>query len=236
MKLLYFFSICAVLVSSGCSSDSDAITTDMHEDFDHDHKHQHTGDDDHEHEHKDGFRGAHSHDHSHGHRHGDPLHGGRVVSVGHTHHKDEVAHFHAEVMPVTDNTICFHILTETEDGVSSDHAIDVMEIPAIISVKNQESNSAECVFKGVGAGKAASEFKLQIPERLAEGDSFSVVVPKVKLGGIRQNFSFTVSRTAAEVSDGPASDESPASGGSDGSDSIPAAHPSDPKPKAGVSE
>ena len=201
---LMFFS----LICSGCSKPDAALTTDMHEDFDHTHKHQHTGNDDHEHEHGDGFKGSHSHGHSHSHRHGEPLHGGRIVSIGHTHHKDGATHFHAEVMPLTDSTIRIHLLTESDKGESLDYPIEAAEIPAMISVKGRESGALECSFTRVGEGDSASEFGLTIPQGIADGEAFSVVIPKVELGGQRQNFSFTVSPQKSKQDD--SADSSPA--------------------------
>ena len=180
-----------VLFCGGCSDSDSPIITEMHEDFDHKHKHQHTGDDDHEHEHKDGFKGAHAHGHSHSHRHGEPLHGGRIVSIGHTHHKDGATHFHAEVMPLIGDSIRFHLLTENDAGESEDFPIEATEIPGLISIKGREANPTEFPFVAVEGG---AEFCLEIPEHMRDGVAFSVVIPKVKLSGDRQNFSFSVTR------------------------------------------
>ena len=187
-----------VVLCLGCVDQDSAITTEMHEDFDHDHKHLHTGDDDHEHEHKDGFKGSHAHGHSHSHRHGEPLYGGRIVSIGHTHHKDGATHFHAEVMPLTDNTVRFHLLTTSHDGNSKDYPVDDAEIPALISIKSRDSRGMACSFVAIGDGNTSAEFALELPELMDEGEAFSVVVPKLKLNGNRQNFSFSISRKKAE--------------------------------------
>lgn len=191
-------SLLIALLCSGCSDPDAAVTTDMHEDFDHEHKHQHTDNDDHEHEHEDGVRGSHSHGHTHNHRHGEPLHDGHIVSIGHTHHQDRATRYHAEVMPLSDNTIRFHLLTESDEGESGDYPIEVSEIPALISIRGHESVSSELSFVGVGDGDRASEFSLTIPNGLAEANEFSVMIPSVSLGGQRQNFSFTVRREMAE--------------------------------------
>ena len=118
-QVLPAWLVSAAILAAGCSDSAAPITTDMHEDFDHDHTHQHTDDDDHEHDHGDDFRGSHSHGHTHGHRHGQPLHGGRIVSIGHTHHKNGATHFHAEVMPIAGNSIRFHLFVENIKLVSS---------------------------------------------------------------------------------------------------------------------
>ncbi len=197
MKLWTLVPVVGLLaLPCGCSDPDASITTDMHEDFDHEHKHQHTGEDDHEHEHEDDFRGSHSHEHGHNHRHGEPLHGGRIVSIGHTHHKEGATHFHAEVMPFAENTLCFHLLTESDEGNSSDFAIEAKEITALISIQGQEASASECNFEAVGEGDEASEFSLVLPENLSGADAFNIVIPKAKLGGHRQNFSFKVNRPA----------------------------------------
>ena len=187
-----------LLFLAGCTepqSDSEpAVTTEMHEDFDHHHPHQHGTHHDHEHEHGDGFEGTHSHDHSHGHRHGSPLHGGRVVSIGHSHHKDGETHFHAEVMPVAGDSISFHILTEDESGESVDAPVEAKEITGLISVKGEESAGHEVTFQNTDDDGEASGFTATLPEKLVHGQAYSVVIPKVILAGQRQNFSFTASR------------------------------------------
>jgi len=198
MKLLTLVPFVGLLaLPCGCTDHDASITTDMHEDFDHEHKHQHTGEDNHEHEHKDDFRGSHSHGHGHNHRHGEPLHGGRIVSIGHAHHKDGATHFHAEVMPLADNTLRFHLLTETDDGKSSDFPIEAKEITALISIQGQEAASSECTFGAVGHGDEASEFSLVLADHLSDAEAFNVVIPKVTLGGQRQNFSFKANRPTA---------------------------------------
>lgn len=187
-----------LLMGCGGSSTTDGpITTNHDEDFDHDHKHSHSGADSHEHDHKDNFTGTHSHGHSHSHRHGEPLHGGRIVSIGHTHHKDGATHFHAEVMPLEDNLIRMHILTELDDGTSKDFPIGDKTISALISIKGNESAAKPMDFSAIGENETA-EFGLKIPESLVSGDVFTVVIPKVKLGGHRQNFSFNVERKSAD--------------------------------------
>ncbi|MCR9197343.1 MAG: hypothetical protein NXI04_01745 [Planctomycetaceae bacterium] len=186
----------ALLLSlAGCSDGEGPLTTDMQEDFTHDHQHQHGTGDGHEHEHDNDFEGSHSHGHQHGHRHGKPLHGGRVLSVGHTHHKGGATHFHVELMPMTDDSIRFFLQTEDAHGEAMDCAIEDAEIEALISVRGMEAASKEVRFEAVAGGNG-SEFVLQLPEDLVSGKEFSVIVPKLKLGGQRQNFSFKISREA----------------------------------------
>lgn len=191
----------SLLGLTGCSDGEEPLTTDMQEDFTHDHQHQHGVGDSHEHEHDDDFEGSHAHGHLHGHRHGKPLHGGRVLSVGHTHHKGGATHFHVEVMPMTDDSVRFFLQTEDAAGEAIDCEIDDTEIEALISVRGMEAASKEVRFQAVTKGMCA-EFVLQLPDDLASGNEFSVIVPKLKLGGQRQNFSFKIGREAA--SGGPA--------------------------------
>lgn len=188
--MLWFIAGC----TESQSNSEPAVTTEMHEDFDHHHPHQHGTHHDHEHEHGDGFEGTHSHGHSHGHRHGSPLHGGRTVSIGHSHHKDGETHFHAEVMPVADDLISFHILTEDESGESVDAQVDAKEITGLISVKGDESAGHEVTFRVTADDGEVSVFTVTLPEELDHGEAYLVVIPKVVLDGQRQNFSFTASR------------------------------------------
>lgn len=199
----------AALIAGCTNSDSTPpVTTEMAEDFDHDHTHQHSDHADHEHHHDDKFQGEHSHGHSHSHRHGSPLHGGQIVSIGHTHHGKGATHFHAEVMPIEDDTIRFHLLTESEKGETIDLAIEQSEIPGIVSVWSAESVTVDCVFRGTSDGSKSSEFSLTIPERLAKGKTFSVVIPNLTVGGHRQNFSFTAKRFGHDHSHGHDDDHS----------------------------
>lgn len=198
---------CALLVAGlsclGCTDQEAGLVTDMHHDFDHEHEHHHSDHDGHEHSHEDGFHGSHSHEHTHGHRHDDPLYGGRIVSIGHTHHKGGATHFHAEVMPLLDDTVCMHVLTESADGGLKPCPVEVKEITALVSITGQESTASELTFvAGDDSQQAsASEFHLKLPSLIADANEYSIVVPKLRLGGHRQNFSFRVSR--------PSTDEAP---------------------------
>lgn len=190
----------SLFLFTGCDDSADPVTSDMHEDFDHEHPHQHTGDDDHDHEHEDNFKGSHTHEHGHSHRHGKPLHGGKVVSIGHTHHKDGANHFHAEIMPVTDDVISFYVQTESKEGEPIDFEIADKEIAGMVSPVGKESLSATVVFLSVGDGDQASQFAVKASKEFELGDKLRVVIPKIRLEGERQTFSFTIERKAAEAS------------------------------------
>lgn len=189
---LLFFAY--VILPAGCEdAGTSAVTTDMHEDFDHDHQHTHGEETEHEHEHKDGFEGSHSHPHSHSHRHGKPLFGGKISSIGHSHHKEGEKHYHVEVMPVVDGVITFHLLTETSEGKSKSHPVEETEIVSIINAfKGEPILASELVFASKDGKSPASTFSATIPENFSEDQKLLIVIPKIKLGGERLNFSFTV--------------------------------------------
>lgn len=192
------------LFLSGCDQSPSSVTTDMHADFGHDHRHQHGPGHDHEHDHEGGFQGGHSHSHTHGHRHGEPLHGGRIASIGHSHHATGETHFHAEVMPVVDRQITFHVLTENAEGKSEDYPVEATEIVAYVDRLDKESTrSLEVVFSAKGED-GRSTFVAAVPESFLESKELSVVVPKIKLGGERLNFSFT-----AQQAESPSDPEPP---------------------------
>lgn len=201
MTLLSIARQAVLIAALGCfgCTDTDTgpsagVVPNLHEDFDHEHKHQHSEDDGHEHEHAEKVDGSHSHEHAHGHRHDEPLFGGRLFSIGHTHHENGAAHFHAEVMPLEDNTIRFHLLTESPDAGLQKFPIMAKEVMGLISVKGQEALPADCSFTAVDAEQPASEFSLLIPETIADAEAYSVMVPDIDVGGQRQNFGFHVGR------------------------------------------
>lgn len=175
-----------VVVSSlGCTDPNATAVTDLHEDFEHSN---------HEQEHAGGFHGSHTHEQ----RDVDPLFGGQLFPIGHTHNNDGATYFHAEVMPLEDNAVRFHVLTDSGDGDLEVCPIEAHELGALISVKGNESLSSECSITAVDNSLPASEFSLVIPEAIADADSYSVVVPKIEVGGHRQNFGFHVRRAGSD--------------------------------------
>ena len=191
-QLFFIFVVLAV----GCEeSVTPAVTTDMHEDFDHSHKHTHGEESDHEHEHQDGFKGSHAHNHSHPHRHGEPLFGGQITSIGHSHHKDGETHYHAEVMPISNGFITFHLLTETSDGKLKIYPVPDQEIESFINEFNGEPiRATELDFVPQNNQSKSSSFTATIPEKFRENQKLLIVIPKITLGGERLNFSFTVNQ------------------------------------------
>jgi hypothetical protein len=97
-------------------------------------------------------------------------------------------------MPVADDLISFHILTEDESGESVDVQVDAKEITGLISVKGDESAGHEVTFRVTADDSEVSVFTVTLPEELDHGEAYLVVIPEVVLDGQRQNFSFTVSR------------------------------------------
>ncbi len=185
----------AALSCLGCTDQEAGIVTDMHHESGHDHEHQHSG---HEQSHDGGSHGSHSHQHPHGHDHAKPLYGGSIISIGHTHHEGGITQFHAEIMPLTDGIIRFHILTDSADGGLQTCPVEVKEITALVSITGQELTASEQTFSAGGDGEATSEseFHLEIPAAIADADEYSIVIPALKTGGHRQNFSFNVKRSS----------------------------------------
>jgi len=177
------------LLLVGCDQSSPAVTNEMHADVGHDHRHQHSEGHDHEHEHKNGSDGGHSHKHSQ--RHAQTLHGGRVVPIGHSHHANGETHFYAEVMPLDDGQITFHLLAENTEGSCEDYRVEATEIVAYVERLDKESTRADEVVFLVEGKDGGSTFSAAVPEWLLESKELSVVVPKIKLDGERLNFSFT---------------------------------------------
>ena len=173
MKTMTFYGILCALLATGCNG-SNAVTTNM--DVDAEHHHQHDA----------------GHDHDHHHRPGNPLHGGHIVTIGHSHHADGVTYYHAEVMPLVDGKVTFHLQTVNDAGNSVAMPIPASEVHAYIAQLDRETAmTTEMAFHAVG-NQPTSEFVAAVPESHINSSELSVVVPNIKLGGERQNFSFTV--------------------------------------------
>ncbi len=161
------------------------------EDVEHQHRHVHADGVAHDHEHDD-FEGAHSHPHDHGHRHADAPHGGQIVAIGHTTHQTGEQLFHAEVMPISDGTITFHLLTETSEGAWTEFPIPAAEINGLISrTENEEDQPVAVTFVAQHENNSAT-FKASIPDSLSAAGGFRVAVSKVALGEGTHNFEFIV--------------------------------------------
>ena len=167
------------LFSWGCGQSASSVTTGMVADVGHRHGPGH--------DHK------HPHPHTHGHRHGEPLHGGRIVSIGHSHYASGETHYHAEVMQVADGRITFHVLTENAEGKSVDYRVAATEIVAYVDRLDKESTRAQEVVFSAEGEVGESTFAAAVPASLLESKELSVVVPKIELGGEWLNFSFKTS-------------------------------------------
>ena len=209
MRCIFSLTLsCFMSLITGCGEETSqsqetnpATTNHMHEDFDHDHHHVHGDGQDHEHGHSDGFHGSHSHKHSHSHRHGKPVYGGRVVSIGHSHHKDGATHYHAEVMPATDGKIIFYLLTETDEGKLKDFSIDIEKLKGYANRRVAKSGESRPLQFTREEFDQATRFVASVPESLTDVEELMVMIPRIKLGGERLNFSFRVIQEVSKTED-----------------------------------
>lgn len=181
------------VVCSGCDRPASAVSADPHLDSAHDHGHHHGPGHSHDHQHGPGVgEGHHDHTHRHRHDHDQGPHGGQIVAIGHVHHARGETHFYAEIMPIVENRITLHLLSENAQGERKPHPGDVSELTAYLDrLDRDSSHAAEIVFQvarsGVGTLSAA------IPESFLESQRLLVVVPRIELGGERLSFSFSAS-------------------------------------------
>ena len=172
-----------VIFAVGCDLNPSAQLPGTSRDIVHEHRHQHGG--------------GHEHDHDHGdgHRHDDPPRGGKVISIGHSHHADEVTSFHAEVMAVVAGEISFHLLTGNNEADLRPLQIEESEVLAYINRHDDPASRAhEIVFRAQSEQRGRSMFSAAIPDSLSNSQRFTVVVPKVTLGSERTSFSFDAER------------------------------------------
>ena len=185
--------ILAVSIVSACSSCADvdsSITTDMESDFSHHHNNQAA----HEHRHDEKLNGTHSHNHEHGHRHKKPPQDGMIVSIGHSKHANKSSNYHAEVLPITNNTIRFNLLIEDETGGYNKLPIKMAQLDAELRTK-RNSPVTKLLFNAVEDTQSASAFELSIPPSMKDAETLFVKLPKVKLGNQVHSFNFTISQT-----------------------------------------
>ena len=165
----------------------------MDADFSHKHKHQHDKEAVHEHGHKS-FSGAHKHTHGHEHRHGQPPHDGMIVSIGHSKHTTESSAYHAEILPVTDNKLRFHLLIEESDGKFNDLSIKSTRLAAELRAE-EDASATRHFFTAIGNTQQTSAFELSIPSSMKDAETLFVKLPTVKFGDDIHSFEFTISRT-----------------------------------------
>ncbi len=186
------------------------VVSDTQRDIGHEHQHIHGSGQVHEHDHPDGFEGAHSHEHEHGHRHGEPLHGGRIVEIKTVDERNLGTHFHAEVLPMLNGRLSFHLLTETSDGGFEDFPIEAQVIPAMASpVPGTQVGSNESArddshdtrdnlrpsleFLPQNEAGPSSEFTCSLPTELMSQPSIMIRIPELLVGGEGYTLLFQVS-------------------------------------------
>jgi hypothetical protein len=195
--------MCSLLLlaasSPGCRQQPAAtpVTTDVQQDVEHAHEHIHGHGHRHDHEHSDQIEGPHSHPHAHPHRHAEALHGGRIVSIRHTHHRADATHYHAEVLPLQDRRLTLCFLTESPAGDLQEQPIAAAEFTALIGREGTTPISTpDVTFVPEGTGETAARFSADLPADFAEGGPLRIVVPSITLGGERLSFSFSVAPSA----------------------------------------
>jgi|GEM_PF-1047275 len=141
---------------------------------------------------------THSHDHNHGHHHSEPLFGGQLVEIGHTHKRDGIAFYFAEILPEQNNTIRLYISVERKNEKPKPAAIEASTVAAYAAdAANASMFSKEVVLTRDAemADIPAVLLSGPIPADLLHKDQISLVVPKIILGGERLSFSLSISRT-----------------------------------------
>ncbi|MCG8585727.1 MAG: hypothetical protein MI757_13555 [Pirellulales bacterium] len=145
----------------------------------------------------DGHSHASDH-HHHSKQSPDPLYGGQVVAIGHTHRGSDHTHYYVEVMPVVDDRLTFHVLSVNAKNEAEAFKVEAAKIDAYVDRLAENSDSAqEIVFSANHGDNGGSEFVATIPEPLRAHSKFLVVVPKVTVRGERFHFSFTTSKPDA---------------------------------------
>ena len=150
---------------------------------------------------------SHEHAHDHGHQHGEPILGGQMVEVGHTHNPDGLLFYFAEILPIQNDSIRFHLSVEDEAGTSKPAVPKEPDIMAYVTDEEHQGEAAkEVYFKYLEESEEVSVpiFSASLPTEFEVGASFSVVIPKMTLGGERMSFSFKV-KSSSEPDSGASS-------------------------------
>ena len=191
------FMLAAGLILTGCeqpTSSVDAARANNGGDHGHHHDHDHDDHHSHDHDHDDHHGQTHDHDDHHGqthdHPHVHPTHGGQIVTIGHTHHGSSATHYHAEIMPLSDGKVSFHILTADAHGASQPVPVETEKIVAYAAPVDRDAGQASEIFFLATKNNDGSAWSATIPDSLKDGGRISIVVPKISLGGQRLNFSF----------------------------------------------
>ncbi len=143
---------------------------------------------------------SHEHAHDHGHQHGEPILGGQMVEVGHAHNPNGLLFYFAEILPGQDDSIRFYLSVEDEAGTSKPAVSKEPEILAYFTDEEHLGGAArEVYFKYLEESEEISVpiFSASLPTEFEVGGSFSVVIPKMTLGGERMSFSFKFKSSSA---------------------------------------
>ena len=130
-----------------------------------------------------------------------------MVAIGHSHHSDRATHYHAEVMPVEDGQISFYVLTENVEGLADDAHGELTETLAYVDRLDRELAQPREVVFSPKPGESGLIFVTAVPDSLLQSGELSVVVPKIRLGGRRLNFSFTTAQSREPAASGKADEE-----------------------------
>ncbi len=140
----------------------------------------------------------HNHDHEHEHFHAKALYGGHVVAIGHTHGKD-ATDYHAEIMPIRDAQITFHVLGSNARHASQPLHVKAETILAYAAGANQKTGQASKIIFSPTTNSGGSTWSAAIPASLKRESQLAVVIPKITLAGKRLNFSFKTSEAVQQT-------------------------------------
>lgn len=191
LSIACVFLVCLL----ACSKQTELPTVTSREaDFAHEHKHQHGSGQIHDHEHED-FNGSHSHEHPHGHRHGGGVQSAIIISIGHDRHTENGKLFHAEILPIRDQTVTFILSVENAAGTLEPHSIEQDKLTGYASDADSSiSKVHEFHFESLdGEG---IQFEAQVPKSLLDSDSLSVLVTQIELEGEAHSFRFLATAAA----------------------------------------
>lgn len=150
-----------------------------------------------EHSHNEEHHGLHSH--AHDHSKAQPLHGGKLVEIGHTHNKDGATHYFVEVMPQTADEVQFFVARESDDGGVEDYRPDAQEILALVDAVGQKRpKSKEIQFTAEDVEGQPLKYSANLIDVYPDAEELMIVIPKLKVGQERMNFSFSISRKDAD--------------------------------------
>ncbi|TWU05163.1 hypothetical protein CA54_58510 [Symmachiella macrocystis] len=150
-----------------------------------------------DHSHNEDHHGLHSH--AHDHSKAQPLHGGELVEVGHTHNKDGARHYFAEVMPLHAGEVQFFLARESDHSGLEDYRPDTREIVALVdAVSEKRPTSKEIRFAAEDIDGQPLKFSANLNDVYPDAEELMIVIPKLKVGQERMNFSFSITRQGTD--------------------------------------